>query len=169
MFIISLQKNSRLNWKSACKNTYLFANFPSNGKKITWKGLAHLQWLILAYNNPPVRLDDRALSAVGNKIPLFTESRGECRESRIRFSRAFYLGRSRPPPPCLGFLQFFFPSSFPFGPRRHRRGRTTHAASHIKRTSVPFEDEKLTVAQFNLDGNIAHARSLRKHPEIPSL
>lgn len=28
-----------------------------------------------------------------------------------------------------------------------------HAAGHIKRASVLFEDEKLTVAQFNLDGN----------------
>lgn len=38
-----------------------------------------------------------------------------------------------------------------------------HAAGHIKRASVLFEDEKLTVAQFNLDGNSESARAGVEH------
>lgn len=99
--------------------------------------------------------------------------------------RVLLAGLFRTSPPHLRRLlpsrSFFsghpFPSDGPRG-RAEEGGEGMHAAGHIKHASVLFEDEKLTVAQFNLDGNSecarvreqrACSRSLRKHPEIPAV
>lgn len=100
----------------------------------------------------------RALSAARNKTPplfflfFFIESHGECRRdprfARSLFLSSTYLGR------VLGFLrsQFFCGVLRAFGHGSASGGgcaRTNRPHQTLAR-GVPFEDEKLDVARFDL-------------------
>lgn len=105
----------------------------------------------------PARLDDRTLSAARNKTPLFTESRGECRESRS-FRAYVFLARlfrtvtsasalSRLPSIFFSiFLSFRAATAVVGGGRACTRLATSNArACSLKMKSSPLRNLILTV------------------------